>query len=92
MCWSIDSKIGAILVLPTIAVSIWILFQSKTVSAIYHNIAVCFWITANSLWMISELYKFEDKAKPIVIILFAIGIIMLAYYYIRAAMVKKKVS
>ena len=92
MCWSIDSKIGAMLVFPTIAVSIWILMQSKTVSAIYHNIAVCFWITANSLWMISELYKFEDKTKPVVIILFSFGLLILAYYYIRTALVKKRVS
>jgi hypothetical protein len=92
MCWSIDSKIGAMLALPTIAVSIWILFKAKTVSAIYHNIAVCFWITANSLWMISEMYKFEDKAKPIVIILFATGLLAIASYYLFTALDKKKLS
>lgn len=83
MCWSIDSKLGVIFVIPTILVSIWLFFKSRTISAWYHNLAVCFWITANSLWMVSELYKFEEKTKPIVIILFVIGLIILSYYYIK---------
>lgn len=83
MCWSIDSKLGVILVIPTIIVSFWLLFKSRTISTWYHNLAVCFWITANSLWMVSEMYKFEEISKPVVIILFIIGIIILAYYYIK---------
>ena len=83
MCWSIDSKLGVVFVIPTIIVSFWLLFKSRTISACYHNLAVCFWITANSLWMVSEMYKFEEISKPVVIILFIIGIIILAYYYIK---------
>lgn len=90
MCWSIDNKLGVILVLPTILVSLWIFSKSKNISAWYHNLAVCFWITANSLWMVSELFKFEDVTKPYVIILFIIGLIILAFYYLKYSIKWKK--
>jgi hypothetical protein len=54
-----------------------------------HNVAIVFWIAANSYWMISEFLEFDTDIvigaityKHISVIPFAIGILILAYYYI----------
>ncbi len=58
-------------------------------SEICHNLAIVFWIAANSYWMISEFFKFdtlplmgEITFKYIAIIPFGIGICILGYYYL----------
>ncbi|HNP00535.1 MAG TPA: hypothetical protein PKM83_12350, partial [Ferruginibacter sp.] len=46
--------LGIIMVIPTLAVAIWIVFKNKTfMSEVCHNLAIVFWISANSFWMIS---------------------------------------
>jgi hypothetical protein len=52
-------------------------------------LAIAFWISANSYWMVSEFLEFDKMIvwgdftyKHLAIIPFAIGILLLAYYYI----------
>ncbi|HEX8334557.1 MAG TPA: hypothetical protein VF622_18170, partial [Segetibacter sp.] len=59
------------------------------VSETCHNIAIVFWIAANSYWMISEFLEFDTDIltgsityKHIAVIPFAIGILILLYYYL----------
>ncbi len=59
------------------------------VSELYHNLAIVFWISANSYWMIAEFFHFDEKIvfanidfKELSIVPFGIGILILAYYYI----------
>ncbi len=71
------------MMVPTLLLGIYITYLSKkNISELYHNLAVCFWIAANSMWMCSEFFEFEDTGKPIATILFSFGICILAYYYI----------
>ena len=58
-------------------------------SELAHNLAVAFWISANSYWMISEFFEFdtviiwrEFTGKHLALIPFIAGSIILLYYYV----------
>lgn len=58
-------------------------------SELCHNLAITFWITANSYWMISEFLHFDTVTisgiftyKHITLFPFSAGIIILGFYYI----------
>lgn len=87
MVWK---PLGIIMVIPTLAIAIWIAFKNKNfVSEVCHNFAIVFWISANSFWMISEFFAFDEKillfgltGKQTAMIPFCIGLLFLAYYYL----------
>ena len=81
-CWVLDLKIlGIIMVLPTPFLAFFITFKfKKIVSEFYHNLAVCFWILANTTWMIGEFY-FDDSLRPIATLFFIAGLLVLMIYY-----------
>ena len=83
MSWCLMSKtIGTIMIAPTIAVALIILVRSRErMTSFVHNLAVLFWITANSLWMLGEMYC-QDCTKPYAIWLFSAGMGVLLVYYI----------
>lgn len=69
----------------------------KYISETAHNIAIVFWISANSYWMISEFAGFDTKLfyhtytyKHLAVIPFGIGIFILAWYYLWWAPRAKK--
>ena len=81
-CWAMEFKIGGmVMILPTLVVAIYILWQSRGHRQDYfHNIAVCLWITGNSLWMAGEFFKLE--LRWLAAIIFGIGLTVMAVYYI----------
>jgi hypothetical protein len=82
MSWCLMSKtIGTIMIAPTIAIALIILIRSREhLTSFVHNLAVLFWISANSLWMIGEMYC-SDCTKPYAIWLFSAGMGVLLLYY-----------
>ena len=82
--------LGIAMTIPTLAIAIWIAFKNKSfVSEVCHNFAIVFWISANSLWMISEFFGFDEKillfgltGKQTAMIPFCIGLLFLVYYYL----------
>ena len=78
-----DLKImGIIMIVPTIAVAIYITLKSKDrPSDLWPNLAVVCWISANSVWMIGEFY-FNDTTRPIALVFFVIGFIAIGYHYL----------
>lgn len=92
MLWK---ELGIIMILPTILVSIYLIYKTRTQSSeFFHNLAITFWIIANSIWMISEFYGFDNKplffnfnGKNFAFIAFMIGVSILLIYYLR---IKKK--
>jgi len=82
--------LGLVMIVPTLTIAVWIAFKNKHfVSEICHNFAIVFWISANSFWMISEFFKFDDKillfgltGKQSAMIPFCIGLLFLIYYYL----------
>jgi hypothetical protein len=82
MSWCLMSKtIGTLMIAPTIAIALIILYRSREhLTSFVHNLAVLFWISANSLWMLGEMYC-SDCTKPQAIWLFSTGMGVLLLYY-----------
>lgn len=61
--WCLIWKVlGIIMIVPTLTVAILIAWRTrKLASELAHNLAVAFWISANSFWMISEFLGFDEK-------------------------------
>ncbi len=87
MIWK---ELGMFMIIPTLSVAIYISYRTREIrSELAHNLAVALWITANSYWMISEFFGFDEiplwggyEGKHIAMIPFLIGVIILAWYYI----------
>ncbi len=87
MIWK---PLGITMIFPTLLVSILIAWQTRhLMSELCHNLAITCWISANSYWMISEFYHFDStplfgnySLKHFAIIPFALGILLLGFYYI----------
>ena len=81
-CWAMEWKLGGIfMIFPTIGVALYILWKSRRIRAeLFHNIAVCLWIMANSIWMLGEFN--EQDTRPVAATLFVIGLVLLIVYYI----------
>jgi hypothetical protein len=86
MLWKV---LGIAMIFPTLIVAIIIAYRTRQrKSELAHNLAIAFWITANSYWMISEFFGFDSvkifgdyEGKHFALIPFAAGVIVLAYYY-----------
>jgi hypothetical protein len=91
LCWCIVFKpLGVAMIVPTLCIAMYIVWQNRRIaSELYHNLAVMFWIMANSYWMISEFFAFDDKAiisgitgKQMSVVPFVMGITCLLIYYV----------
>lgn len=86
MIWKV---LGIAMIFPTLIISIVIAWRTRQLaSELAHNLAITFWITANSLWMISEFFGFDTitvwqhfEGKHLALIPFFIGVMILFYYY-----------
>lgn len=90
--WSMEIKIGGLLmIIPTIALAFYILYLNRTsLTEKIHNLAVCFWIIANALWMIGEFFKYDLRMYSA--ILFVLGIIIISIHYTRVYLIKNKIN
>ncbi len=81
-CWALVWRPGGIfMIFPTLAVAFYILWKSRYIRAeLFHNIAVCLWIMANSVWMIGEF--FDVEARHYSVMLFLTGLTLLIVYYV----------
>jgi hypothetical protein len=83
-------KLGIIMILPTLLISIIIAWRTRHyMSELCHNLAITFWISANSYWMISEFLQFDSLVmingytyKHLALIPFFAGVLVLMFYYI----------
>lgn len=83
MCWMLEFKTaGTIMILPTLLMAFYVTYLSKNnIDLIIVNIAIIFWIAANSAWMLSDF--FLNIPKNISLLFFILGIItMLIYIFI----------
>jgi hypothetical protein len=86
MVWK---PLGIMMIFPTLIISIIIAYRTRhMVSELIHNLAITFWISANSYWMISEFMNFDHLQvyswityKHLALIPFLIGVLCLAFYY-----------
>jgi hypothetical protein len=80
-CWAMVWRPGGVfMIFPTLAVAFFILWKSRRHRAeLFHNAAVCLWISANSVWMIGEFWAKETR--PAAVVLFMCGLALLIIYY-----------
>lgn len=82
--------LGLAMIIPTLVAAIVIAWRTRDIkSELAHNLAIIFWITANSYWMISEFFHFDTAlvwnhvtGKDLAVVPFGIGISILFYYYL----------
>ncbi len=82
--------LGIAMIFPTLIIAIVIAWRNRQyISEVCHNLAIVFWIAANSYWMVSEFLHFDTNVlfgeytfKHLAIIPFVIGILLLTYYYL----------
>ena len=87
MVWK---PLGILMIFPTLIIAIIIALRTRhMVSELCHNVAIVFWITANSYWMVAEFFGFDEyvisggiTGKHLAVIPFAIGILVMLYYYL----------
>jgi len=82
-CWCLNFKwLGISMIFPTLIVAVLISWRTrKIVSELTHNLAVIFWIMANSLWMITEFFEWPDESRYYALVPFGMGLAVLVYYY-----------
>jgi hypothetical protein len=82
-CWMLEWRVlGTIMIAPTIAVAILLAMRSRGQRAFWINLAICFWITANAYWMVTE-FVGVDEYKDFAGIPFACGLISVAVFYLK---------
>ena len=82
--------LGIVMIFPTLIISLIISWRTRHLkSELAHNLAVTFWITANSYWMISEFFGFDEvviwqgiTGKHMALFPFSVGVLILAWYYL----------
>lgn len=81
-CWALEFKAGGIfMIFPTVFVAFYILWRSRQIrTEIFHNIAVCMWILANSVWMLGEFFEYDLRLYSA--LLFSVGLAVLLVYYL----------
>jgi len=91
LAWCLQWKtLAIVMILPTLFISVIIAYRNRhIVSETCHNVAISFWISANSYWMISEFFKIDNLPvygdmtyKHLAVIPFSIGLLILGYYYL----------
>ncbi len=87
MIWKV---LGIAMIFPTLAVAVVIAWRTRSMkSELAHNLAITFWIAANSYWMISEFFGFDSiplfnsySVRHLALIPFLTGVLILGYYYL----------
>ena len=91
MSWCMGWQfLGIAMIVPTLLVAIFISWRTRQIhSELAHNLAVALWICANSTWMIMEFINKDATlffgvltGKQLSMIPFAIGSLILIYYYL----------
>lgn len=82
LCWVTLSKAaGVVMIAPTLALALFITWRNRDDRAeLLHNIAICMWICANSVWMIGEFFL-EDSTRQLAVVFFVAGLLSMLYHY-----------
>jgi hypothetical protein len=79
-CWMLQFKfVSTIVALPTISVAIYLVIITRnSPKRFWPNLAVLFWIGANTTWMLGEFYQFDFTVPAVT--LFLVGIVAIFVY------------
>ena len=91
-CWMLEWRwMGILMVIPTITIAIIIVYISRKTIDVFLNLAILFWISANSLWMYCEFFNFGEN-KMVSSIPFGLGFLFVGLYYYKLFINKKNIS
>jgi hypothetical protein len=81
-CWVLGFKYaGVLMIIPTLSVAIYLTYKSRNEQVdLFHNLAICCWITGNSIWMIGEFF-FNDTWRYEASTFFVIGLVIVFIYH-----------
>jgi hypothetical protein len=82
--------LGMIMIVPTVSVAVILAVKSRLEKddEFWINLAICFWIAANSYWMICEFIN-KEAMKNYAGIPFVAGMLCVAYFYIKRLLIDK---
>lgn len=76
---------GMFMVIPTLFVAIHLAWRTRHIwPELAHNLAVCFWVCANIVWMVGEFF-YDDGTRAFAKVFFYAGMTLLVLYYSREA-------
>ncbi|MBA3664136.1 MAG: hypothetical protein H0W61_08015 [Bacteroidetes bacterium] len=80
-CWMLELRwIGALMIFPTLSLAVYLVYKTLKTHDVYINIAIFFWIAANSFWMMMEFFN-ENHYKNFAAIPFGLGFAFVALFY-----------
>jgi len=89
-CWMLELRwLGAIVMVPTLYLALHIIFKTLHTKDVFINIAIFFWITANSFWMMMEFFN-NDRFKNYSLIPFCLGFLFVGIYYLKSFQASQK--
>ena len=87
-CWMLEFKwLGILMVIPTLSIAGIIVYITRQTVDIFLNLAILFWICANSFWMYVEFFT-SGELKYWASIPFALGFIFVGIYYYKILIFK----
>lgn len=93
-CWMLQWKtFGIIMILPTLIVALIITYKYGKAKddEFWINLAISFWIFANSYWMICE-FSTHEELKNYAAIPFVAGMLCVTWFYIKRLVINKNKS
>lgn len=80
-CWMLQWKyLGAFMIAPTLSVAIFLAWKCRyNKLMLFPNIAICFWIVANSMWMLDEFFGIPIKHYSLYA--FGVGFVFVFLYF-----------
>ena len=88
-CWMLELKVlGAIMIAPTMFLAVYLVLKTLRTKDFHINMAIFFWILANSFWMIMEFFN-NNQHKHFAVIPFGCGFLCVAAFYRNNYRLKK---
>lgn len=77
--WAMEFKLlGSLMIIPAIIAAVWISYLTQNQMEFWVNLAVFFWILANSTWMLIEFFHFGNVYYCLPF--FILGFLSFLYY------------
>ena len=92
LCWLMTFKtFGLVMAIPTNIVAIVMaIITRKDRDRFLPNVAIIFWIVANTNWMLAEFYNLNTKDSSLYP--FVLGLLVFGFYLVRKALTINKVE
>lgn len=89
-CWMMDWRwLGVFMILPTLSLAIYLMYQTIRTTDFYLNASILFWILANSFWMLMEFFT-HDQYSHWAALPFGFGFLFIGIFYWKTYKLRKQ--